>query len=110
MRQRWQATGTESWSNSLQLTSSRLLDMPVDQPIPTGSEPKSRGANRSTKVAGKLKVLPEQPEPQPAAPKVVGLQGPPRDQDDNVGTTGDSEDGDIDDDDEGDPDDVEVSD
>lgn len=26
-------------------------------------EPKARGANRSTKVAGKLKVLPDQPEP-----------------------------------------------
>lgn len=83
--------------------------MPSDQVTPAGTEPKARGANRSTKVAGKLKVLPEQPEP--ATSKPARLQGPPRDQDDNVGTTGDSEDGDIDDDDEGegDPDDVEVS-
>ena len=31
-------------------------------PKPALVEPKSRGANRSTKAAGKLKVLPEQPE------------------------------------------------
>jgi hypothetical protein len=31
----------------------------------SAEEPKNRGANRSTKVAGKLKVLPEQPEPEP---------------------------------------------
>ncbi|KAK0232377.1 hypothetical protein EDD85DRAFT_775059 [Armillaria nabsnona] len=53
------------------------------------SEPKARGANRSTKVAGKLKVLPEQPEPivadGPVLPKA----------DESVGTTGDSDEGDI---------------
>ncbi|KAK0480850.1 hypothetical protein IW261DRAFT_1146082 [Armillaria novae-zelandiae] len=53
------------------------------------SEPKARGANRSTKVAGKLKVLPEQPEPivadGPVLPKAEG----------SVGTTGDSDEGDI---------------
>lgn len=92
---------------SLQLIYTQLLQMPSDQATPAGMETKPRGANRSTKVAGKLKVLPEQPEP--ATSKPARLQGPPRDQDDNVGTTGDSEDGDIDDDDEGDPDDVEVS-
>jgi hypothetical protein len=66
-----------------------------------------RGANRSTKVAGKLKVLPEQPEPITA--KTVDLPGPPKDQDENVGTTttGDSDEGDVEDDDE--PEDVEVS-
>jgi uncharacterized Rmd1/YagE family protein len=65
-----------------------------------------RGANRSTKVAGKLKVLPEQPEPITA--KTVDLPGPPKDQDENVGTTttGDSDEGDVEDDDE--PEDVEV--
>lgn len=83
--------------------------MPLDQPTPSGAfssaESKPRGANRSTKVAGKLKVLPEQPEP--ATSKVVDFRGPPRDED--VGTTGDSDEGDIDDDEEDDPDDVEVS-
>lgn len=53
------------------------------------SEPKARGANRSTKVAGKLKVLPEQPEPivtdGPVLPKA----------EESVGTTGDSDEGDI---------------
>lgn len=53
------------------------------------SEPKARGANRSTKVAGKLKVLPEQPEPTvddgPVLPKA----------EESVGTTGDSDEGDI---------------
>lgn len=53
------------------------------------SEPKARGANRSTKVAGKLKVLPEQPEP-------IAADGPvlPK-AEESVGTTGDSDEGDI---------------
>lgn len=70
----------------------------------TGVEPKARGANRSTKVAGKLKVLPEQPEP--ATAKVA--EPPSSLKDENVGTTGDSDEGDIDDDDQEEPD-VEVS-
>lgn len=57
-------------------------------------EPKARGANRSTKAAGKLKVLPEQPD----LPLEVNRRI--QDLDESVGTTGDSEDGDIDDDDE----------
>lgn len=69
-----------------------------------GLEPKARGANRSTKVAGKLKVLPEQPEPVTA--KVVGIPSSLKDQE---GTTGDSDEGDIDDDDQDEPEDVEVS-
>lgn len=76
--------------------------MPTDQPPPpTGpsTEPKARGANRSTKVAGKLKVLPEQPDP---TPRSLDLQGPPKggDKEGNAsgggGTTGDSDEGDID--------------
>ncbi|KII91211.1 hypothetical protein PLICRDRAFT_173101 [Plicaturopsis crispa FD-325 SS-3] len=75
----------------------------------TPAESKHRGANRSTKVAGKLKVLPEQPEPAElvqssgagkSGPRVVELQGPPKDNYESVGTTGDSDDADADDDDE----------
>jgi hypothetical protein len=88
--------------------------MPSDQPVQksqnagnSSTEPKTRGANRSTKVAGKLKVLPEQPEL--VTVKAVDLPGPPRDHDETVGTTGDSDEGDIDDDDDDEPGDVEVS-
>ena len=87
--------------------------MPLDQPTPKNqnggssfTEPKARGANRSTKVAGKLKVLPEQPEPVTA--KVADLPLPPKDHGESVGTTGDSDEGDIDSDDD-EPEDVEVS-
>ncbi|KAF8999908.1 DUF155-domain-containing protein [Hymenopellis radicata] len=59
-------------------------------------EAKARGANRSTKVAGKLKVLPEQPEPATAD---LGRNGKrpqsPRAAEESVGTTGDSDEGDI---------------
>jgi hypothetical protein len=68
-------------------------------------ELKARGANRSTKVAGKLKVLPEQPEP--ATAKVDELPAKPLDE--NVATTGDSDEGDIDDDDQEESEYVEVS-
>lgn len=43
-----------------------MASNPTHQRVPSTSssiEPKARGANRSTKVAGKLKVLPDQPEP-----------------------------------------------
>ena len=52
---------------------------------------KPRGANRSTKVAGKLKVLPEQPEHFPVLSPKTPTTKPTKD---DVGT-GDSEDGDI---------------
>ncbi|KAF8157014.1 cytoplasmic protein [Crassisporium funariophilum] len=71
---------------------------------------KPRGANRSTKVAGKLKVLPEQPEHLP----ILGAKTPvlhgktPKDYSDDVGTTGDSDDGDVEGNDESQEDDVEV--
>ncbi|KAJ3762219.1 hypothetical protein EV360DRAFT_36111 [Lentinula raphanica] len=68
------------------------------------SEPKARGANRSTKVAGKLKVLPEQPEPVTSV-DINKSKGKRVDGAETVeeatyttGTTGDSDDGDIDDD------------
>ncbi|KAG6831154.1 hypothetical protein H0H87_006084 [Tephrocybe sp. NHM501043] len=53
-------------------------------------EPKIRGANRSTKATGKLKVLPEQPE-------LLSLRGEsPKEREESVGTGGDSDDGDVD--------------
>ncbi|KAJ3866477.1 MAG: hypothetical protein NXY57DRAFT_1114907 [Lentinula lateritia] len=67
------------------------------------SEPKVRGANRSTKVAGKLKVLPEQPEPasvdanRSRGKRIDGAET----LDEGIyttGTTGDSDEGDVDDD------------
>uniref|UniRef100_A0A8H7XN32 DUF155 domain-containing protein n=1 Tax=Psilocybe cubensis TaxID=181762 RepID=A0A8H7XN32_PSICU len=68
---------------------------------------KPRGANRSTKVAGKLKVLPEQPEDLP----VLGSKppySPPRDNVESTGTTGDSDDGDVEENDDSQEYDVEV--
>ncbi|KAJ7096739.1 hypothetical protein B0H15DRAFT_826292 [Mycena belliarum] len=55
------------------------------------SEPKSRGANRSTKAAGKLKVLPEQPDLDQNVPGDT-------EESTSVGTTGESDDADLDDD------------
>ncbi|KAJ7695446.1 hypothetical protein B0H17DRAFT_1055910 [Mycena rosella] len=59
----------------------------------SSSEPKSRGANRSTKAAGKLKVLPEQPDVE-----TLNVPGPSNDTEESVGTTGESDDADLDDD------------
>ena len=57
------------------------------------SEPKARGANRSTKVAGKLKVLPDQPEP--VVPKdrlePPPLAPPKSDEAEGSATAGDSD-------------------
>jgi len=55
------------------------------------TEPKSRGANRSTKAAGKLKVLPEQPELAPGFSK---------EHDESITTAEDGDDGDIEESDE----------
>ncbi|KAF7761526.1 hypothetical protein Agabi119p4_9518 [Agaricus bisporus var. burnettii] len=57
------------------------------------SENKHRGANRSTKVAGKLKVLPEQPEH--VAVKSPVLNDSRGADDDAAASGGESEDGDI---------------
>jgi hypothetical protein len=66
------------------------------------SETKVRGANRSTKIAGKLKVLPEQPE-------LPGLHGESsKEREESVGTTGDSDDGDVDEAEDEEQEDVEV--
>ncbi|KAH9835276.1 DUF155-domain-containing protein [Rhodofomes roseus] len=75
----------------------------VAQVVP---EAKARGANRSTKVAGKLKVLPEQPEPVLPAKKVE-VPAPPKD----AAVAEESEEeaeSDEDGDDEEEPEDVEV--
>lgn len=64
---------------------------------PSSSENKPRGANRSTKVAGKLKVLPEQPEHLVVLDvnKSPVLNDPRQSNDSAVDSTGESEDGDI---------------
>ncbi|KAJ7512078.1 hypothetical protein B0H11DRAFT_1949658 [Mycena galericulata] len=63
------------------------------------SEPKSRGANRSTKAAGKLKVLPEQPDLPEVNRKPEWIApGPSNDLEESMGTTGESDEADIDDD------------
>ncbi|KAJ7151152.1 hypothetical protein C8R46DRAFT_1123424 [Mycena filopes] len=68
------------------------------QSQPPSSESKSR-ANRSTKAAGKLKILPEQPDlPEVDQKPEWNTPGPSNDPDESVGTTGDSDDADIDDD------------
>ncbi|THH19660.1 hypothetical protein EW146_g1567 [Bondarzewia mesenterica] len=71
-------------------------------------ETKPRGANRSTKVAGKLKVLPEQPEPDPLSVKreMVKPLDSQRDKEDGSGTAGESDEDDGDDEEE--TEDVEV--
>ncbi|KZT10261.1 DUF155-domain-containing protein [Laetiporus sulphureus 93-53] len=46
-------------------------------PTPAAPQPKARGANRSTKAAGKLKVLPDQVEPV-LQNKAVELKRPPK--------------------------------
>ncbi|KAG1759480.1 DUF155-domain-containing protein [Suillus occidentalis] len=67
-------------------------------------EPKTRGANRSTKVAGKLKVLPDQP-----TSSTQGKLLPHPDAEESLGTTGDTDDGDDEDEsDEDEEEDVEV--
>ena len=67
-------------------------DMPEQHTTVLDSKP--RGANRSTKVAGKLKVLPEQPENLSILGAKTLTTKPTKDYE-SVGTTGDSEDGDI---------------
>jgi uncharacterized Rmd1/YagE family protein len=74
---------------------------------PKATDTKPRGANRSTKVAGKLKVLPEQPEDLPVLPSKP-FNKPPRDHAESAGTTGDSDDGDVEENDDSQEYDAEV--
>lgn len=86
--------------------------MSTSQPspkVPAAPEgPKARGANRSTKVAGKLKVLPDQPEPIiPQDRLEPPARAPPkRDETEGSATNGDSDEDEGDD--EIDTEDVEV--
>ena len=52
---------------------------PLRQPSGSNDDTKTRGANRSTKVAGKLKVLPEHPEPAPVPTAKRELLAPSKD-------------------------------
>ncbi|OBZ77400.1 Sporulation protein RMD1, partial [Grifola frondosa] len=80
---------------------------PKGQALATAIEPKARGANRSTKVAGKLKVLPEHAEPVLQGKSTEGPP-PPRDKEEGEGsgTLADSEDEEGDDEEE--PEDIDV--
>lgn len=81
----------------------QLIARAQSAPSASTSEQKARGANRSTKVAGKLKVLPDQPEPY-VADKPVTLPPPPKvgESGEGSGATGDSEDDEADDEEDGD--------
>lgn len=81
----------------------------TSKPAPAAGDPKHRGANRSTKVAGKLKVLPEQtepdlvPSPRHPAPKSARISDPDQPtiiREDESESTADSDE-DVDDDSEG---------
>ncbi len=77
-----------------------MPEQPKENPNST-QDVKPRGANRSTKVAGKLKVLPEQPETLPVpSPEKRPVQRPLRDHAGSSGTTGDSDEGDVEENDE----------
>ncbi|KAI0702054.1 hypothetical protein C8T65DRAFT_655872 [Cerioporus squamosus] len=82
---------------------------PPALPGTNAGESKARGANRSTKVAGKLKVLPEHAEPVLQKDKPAQAPPPPRAADEageGSGTLADSEEEEVDEDTE--PEDVEV--
>ncbi|KAF9447145.1 DUF155-domain-containing protein [Macrolepiota fuliginosa MF-IS2] len=74
-----------------------MHDPPGSRQPPASAENKPRGANRSTKVAGKLKVLPEQPEHLPVLTgnKTPALSEPRRTSDGIEDSAGESDDGDI---------------
>ncbi|KAJ3556187.1 hypothetical protein NM688_g2165 [Phlebia brevispora] len=61
------------------------------QNLPHLADIKARGANRSTKVAGKLKVLPDQPEPVVPVDKVEPPPPPRRDELESSATAEESE-------------------
>ncbi|TFK20520.1 cytoplasmic protein [Coprinopsis marcescibilis] len=69
---------------------------------------KPRGANRSTKLAGKLKVLPEQPENLSVLDAGRDAGAAKKGYTDSAGNTGDSDDGEIDENEESQEEDVEV--
>lgn len=72
-------------------------------------EPKARGANRSTKAAGKLKVLPDQVEPVlQGKPVELVLSPPPQGKIEEEEEGDEAESDDDNGDDEEEPDDIEV--
>ena len=97
--------GNPEFITSAQFTRSNFNPTMSEQSkvdLKSASDVKPRGANRSTKVAGKLKVLPEQPETLPLPGEKVSLPRIQklRENAGSSGTTGDSEDGDIEESDE----------
>jgi len=76
-------------------------------------EPKTRGANRSTKVAGKLKVLPDQPTTQAPVSMPISKQSkverPPSEVEEGPSTTVETDDGDDEEEDEIDDDEEEFT-
>ncbi|PSR78613.1 hypothetical protein PHLCEN_2v7360 [Hermanssonia centrifuga] len=83
---------------------------PKGQIAVVSTEPKARGANRSTKVAGKLKVLPDQPEPVVPQDKLRVEPPPPpkREEGEGSATAGDSDEDEGDDEAGDETEDVEV--
>ena len=110
---RWSAACTEFVTvkqRRRQYTMSSSQPNPKGQGTSTAIEPKARGANRSTKVAGKLKVLPDQPEPVVPIDKVEPPPPPKKPEGEGSATAEDSEDDDGDDEAEAeDTEEVEVS-
>jgi hypothetical protein len=90
-----------------------MSEPPNSKPNSKSPDGKPRGANRSTKVAGKLKVLPEQPEHLPVLSAKTStpapLYKPQKDHAESNGITGDSDDGDVEENDEDQEYDVEVN-
>lgn len=74
---------------------------PPSSPPTTQAEPKTRGANRSTKTAGKLKVLPDQPTAPSPAPR------PAPEPEESSDSSSDSDESDSDEEEESDEDDEE---
>ena len=74
------------------------------------AEPKFRGANRSTKIAGKLKVLPDQPTTQAPEPtKQRNVERPPSEVEEGPSTTVETDDGDDEEEEEMDEDEEEFT-
>ncbi|VDC07487.1 unnamed protein product [Peniophora sp. CBMAI 1063] len=73
------STSLHSSSDSFYCMSAPSPKLPLRQPSSSNDDTKARGANRSTKVAGKLKVLPEHPEPAPVPTAKRELLAPAKD-------------------------------
>lgn len=110
LRQRSTTPSRSSWATEFNPTIPAVMSEPrMSRPsAQSQTEPKARGANRSTKVAGKLKVLPEQPDNLPGfRPQAVTLQT--EHIKDYAEATGDSDEADIDEDDDQQDEEIEVN-